>query len=56
MEKYDFKEIEKKWQDKWDKSDYSQAKSHTKKEKMFILDMFPYPSGAEGAVRRGGGR
>ncbi|EKD66797.1 MAG: hypothetical protein ACD_49C00009G0022 [uncultured bacterium (gcode 4)] len=46
MEKYSFNEIEKKWQDKWDKSDYSQAKSDSKKEKMFILDMFPYPSGA----------
>lgn len=46
MEKYDFKEIEKKWQDKWEKSDYSQAKSDSKKEKMFILDMFPYPSWA----------
>ena len=33
---YDFKVLEKKWQDYW----------HNSKEKYYILDMFPYPSGA----------
>jgi len=46
MQKYDFKSIEKKWQDKWETSDYAKAKNDPKKEKKFILDMFPYPSWA----------
>ncbi|MDD2486795.1 MAG: class I tRNA ligase family protein [Candidatus Gracilibacteria bacterium] len=45
MERYDFSKIEKKWQDKWDKSDYAEAKKDSDKEKFYILDMFPYPSG-----------
>lgn len=44
MEKYDPKEIEKKWQQKWEDSrlykDYGRAK------KFYALNMFPYPSGA----------
>lgn len=46
MQKFDFKAIEKKWQEKWEISDYAQAKSDPKKEKKYILDMFPYPSWA----------
>lgn len=45
MEKYDFWKIEKKWQEKWEISDYAEAKDDSKKEKKYILDMFPYPSG-----------
>jgi len=44
--KYDFREIEKKWQDKWEKAKIFQAKEG-KKNKFYVLDMFPYPS-AEG--------
>ncbi len=46
---YPFLEIEKKWQDYWEKNnsfatpDTSQAKN---KPKYYVLDMFPYPSGA----------
>lgn len=46
MQKFDFKAIEKKWQEKWETSDYAQAKNDPKKEKKYILDMFPYPSWA----------
>ena len=41
---YDFKKIEKKWQDKWEKSKIFQVKE-SKKKKFYVLDMFPYPSG-----------
>lgn len=46
MEKYNHQKIEKKWQDKWAGSDLYRADDDSKKEKRFILDMFPYPSGA----------
>ncbi|MCX6761493.1 MAG: leucine--tRNA ligase [Candidatus Moranbacteria bacterium] len=46
MEKYNPKEIEKKAQDKWKNSpDLVEVKDASGKEKRFILDMFPYPSG-----------
>jgi leucyl-tRNA synthetase len=46
MAKYDFKKIEKKWQQTWAKSKYAlwHAKDG-KGKKAYILDMFPYPSG-----------
>ena len=40
---YDFKNIEKKWQLKWQESKTS--KDDIKKEKYYVLEMFPYPSG-----------
>ncbi len=46
---YDFSEIEKYWQKKWDEEKTFAAKSfdETKKSgKYYILDMYPYPSGA----------
>jgi len=46
MEKYDPKAIEKKWQEKWEKEKIFEAKDYSKNPKFFILDMFPYPSGA----------
>lgn len=46
MKSYDFKSIEAKWQKKWEASNYSQAKNDPKKEKYYVLDMFPYPSWA----------
>lgn len=44
---YDFKRIEQKWQDYWDKHSIFKAKedpSFPKDKRAFILDMFPYPS------------
>jgi len=43
---YNFKEIEKKWQQKWiDNKTYQVAEDKNKK-KYYVLNMFPYPSGA----------
>lgn len=41
---YNFKEIEKRWNDEWEKNPINQDDG--KKEKYYCLDMFPYPSGA----------
>ncbi len=46
MNKYDHKKIEKKWQQKWAEADSFNTVDDSKKEKQYILDMFPYPSGA----------
>lgn len=43
---YQFKEIEKKWQGFWAKNQTFKAEKNTEKPKFYILDMFPYPSGA----------
>ena len=45
QDKYDHKKIEPKWQKAWRKSDIYQTKEDKKKDKAYILDMFPYPSG-----------
>ena len=43
---YDFREIEKKWQQRWvDNKTYKVVEDATKK-KFYVLNMFPYPSGA----------
>lgn len=39
-----FKEIEKKWQQKWDDSKAFQTDTKSTKPKYYALDMFPYPS------------
>ena len=46
MEKYNPKEIEKKWQEKWEKSDINKAVDFDKRPKYYALLEFPYPSGA----------
>lgn len=47
MEKYDHKKIEAKWQADWDENKASKIDKDDKtKDKFYILDMFPYPSGA----------
>ena len=46
MKKYNHKVIEKKWQDRWDKSEIYNAKNLSKKPKYYYLIEFPYPSGA----------
>ncbi|NNG09322.1 MAG: hypothetical protein HKM92_04065, partial [Arenibacter sp.] len=43
---YDFKRIEDKWQQYWAKNQTFKADNQSKKEKFYVLDMFPYPSGA----------
>ncbi|MCD4693877.1 leucine--tRNA ligase [bacterium] len=46
MEKYNHNKIEAKWQKKWLEEGLYKAGEDKKKEKFYILDMFPYPSGA----------
>ncbi len=43
---YNFKEIEKKWQDYWDKNESFKAVTNGEKDPYYILVEFPYPSGA----------
>ena len=45
MAEYNFKEIEKKWQDRWDEAHAFEAENGSDKEKFFGLIEFPYPSG-----------
>jgi leucyl-tRNA synthetase len=42
---YDHKEIEKKWQEKWEQDGVYKTLENSDKPKQFVLDMFPYPSG-----------
>ena len=44
--KYQAHKIEPKWQDYWLRNKTFRAELDTTKEKYYILDMFPYPSGA----------
>ena len=44
-ERYNFKIIEKKWQDKWKETKFFSSKVDKTKEKFYCLEMFPYPSG-----------
>ncbi len=43
---YNFTEIEKKWQAHWSKDKTFKASDTSDKPKYYVLDMFPYPSGA----------
>ncbi|BAV95154.1 leucine--tRNA ligase [Ichthyobacterium seriolicida] len=44
--KYNFIEIEKKWQKYWSDNQTFKAENDSKDPKCYVLDMFPYPSGA----------
>lgn len=44
-EKYNFREIEAKWQKKWEEENAFQVTEDPEKEKYYVLEMFPYPSG-----------
>ncbi|MBP3855524.1 MAG: leucine--tRNA ligase [Ruminiclostridium sp.] len=44
--KYDFKEIEPRWQKYWDEHESFKAETGSKKPKFYALVEFPYPSGA----------
>ena len=49
MSSYNFTEIEKKWQNHWDENKtfkVTEDPSFPKEKRMYVLDMFPYPSGA----------
>ena len=43
---YNFKEIETKWQARWAAEHTFKAENDSSKPKYYVLDMFPYPSGA----------
>lgn len=45
VDKYNFTEIEKKWQEKWKAADVFKTTEDENKEKYYVLEMFPYPSG-----------
>ena len=45
LEKYNFGEIEKKWQKKWEDQNAFKVTEDKDKEKYYVLEMFPYPSG-----------
>lgn len=45
MNKYDHTQIEKKWQDYWEKNQTYKVELDSSKPKYYVLDMFPYPSG-----------
>ena len=42
---YSHLKIEKKWQSTWNKKEVYKTKEDNKKQKCYVLDMFPYPSG-----------
>ncbi|MFT5102425.1 MAG: leucyl-tRNA synthetase [Candidatus Latescibacterota bacterium] len=46
MSKYHFNEIEAKWQKYWAENGTFHVSNETDKPKYYVLDMFPYPSGA----------
>lgn len=46
MQRYTPKEIEPKWQQKWQETQAFQVTEQSDKPKKYIIDMFPYPSGA----------
>ena len=46
MSKYHFNEIEAKWQKHWADNGTFHAPNQSQKPKYYVLDMFPYPSGA----------
>ncbi len=46
MERYDHRKIEEKWRKRWEEGDVYRTTEDPCKEKFYVLDMFPYPSGA----------
>ncbi len=44
-DRYNFKEIEEKWQNHWQENNTYQVVEEEGKEKYYVLEMFPYPSG-----------
>ena len=46
MSEYSHKEIEKKWQQFWETNQINKVENNSDLPKYYVLDMFPYPSGA----------
>ena len=46
LKRYDFATVEKRWRSYWDDIDLYQTGSDPQKRNIYILDFFPYPSGA----------
>ncbi len=46
MAGYDHQKIDAKWQDRWERDDTFATPTDRTKPKYYVLDMFPYPSGA----------
>ncbi|MCX6801199.1 MAG: leucine--tRNA ligase [Candidatus Diapherotrites archaeon] len=44
--KFDFASVEKKWQSEWEKAGVFKTEENSKKPKIYVLEMFPYPSGS----------
>ena len=49
---YNFKEIEKRWSQFWKENNTYRVEENNGKPKFYVLDMFPYPSGAGLHVER----
>ncbi len=45
MERYEHKKVEEKWRERWAQANVYRTTEDADKEKFYILDMFPYPSG-----------
>ena len=45
MKRYNFRETEQKWQQKWSEAKTFQVFENTDLPKYYVLEMFPYPSG-----------
>src|SRR3974390_439978 len=45
MQNYNFSEIEKKWRNYWDEHKTFKVEKDSARQKYYVLDMFPYPSG-----------
>tara|TARA_Y100000992_G_scaffold292902_1_gene250927 strand:- start:1189 stop:3726 length:2538 start_codon:yes stop_codon:yes gene_type:complete len=45
VDRYNFKKVETKWQEFWDKNNSFKTKIDKNKKKFYCLEMFPYPSG-----------
>ncbi len=43
---YAFRDIERKWQQQWRDNSVYRVQNNTNRPKCYVLDMFPYPSGA----------
>ena len=43
---YNFRKIEQQWQQRWMETGAYKVSNHSSKPKFYVLDMFPYPSGA----------
>ncbi len=46
MVEYDAQKVERKWQDRWQKDKIFEVREDLKKEKFYVLEMYPYPSSA----------